>query len=322
MSNARSSVTAFAPATIANVGSGFDVLGCALESLGDTVTARYSVTPGITIDAVTGDSGKLPIDPALNTAGVAVMAMWGALPHATKLAQDAPGIALTVNKGLPIGSGLGSSSASAAAALVASNALLKNPFERHELLPFAMEAERVACGAAHADNVAPSILGGFVLIRSYSPLDIVQLPSPPSVFLAVVIPDVEVRTADARKVLKKMVPLETAVTQWGNVAALVAGIYRDDAELMGRSLTDSIIEPERSQLIPGFEEVKSAALASGALGCSISGSGPSVFALCSSKEQAHRVTSAMKEAFQSCQISATSHISAINATGARVIEHR
>jgi homoserine kinase len=322
VSNERSSVTAFAPATIANVGSGFDVLGCALESLGDTVTARHSTTAGITIDAVTGDSGKLPVDPARNTAGVAVMAMWEALPNTVKLAQESCGIALTVNKGLPIGSGLGSSSASAAAALVAANELLKNPFERHELLPFAMEAERVACGAAHADNVAPSLLGGFVLIRSYSPLDIVQLPSPPSVLLAVVIPDVEVRTSDARKVLKKMVPLETAVIQWGNVAALVAGIYRDDPQLMGRSLTDSIIEPERCQLIPGFEQVKAAALASGALGCSISGSGPSVFALCPSKEQARSVTAAMQEAFRSFQISSTSHISAINATGARVIDHR
>jgi homoserine kinase len=313
-------VTVFAPATIANVGSAFDVLGCALDGIGDTVTASSSSIPGITIDSISGDSGKLPLDPALNTAGVAVKALTDALatrqPHKTA----SMGISLAVSKGLPIASGLGSSSASAAAALVAANALLGSPFERRDLLPFAMEAERVACGTAHADNVAPSLLGGFVLIRSYAPLDIIQLPPPPSAVIALAMPQLELRTADARKVLKKMVPLETAVIQWGNVAALVAGIFRDDLPLIGRSLADSIIEPERSQLIPGFESVKAAALAAGALGVSISGAGPSVFALCSSVSQADKVAVVMQSAFHGAGIPSTTHVSAVNAVGARVIK--
>lgn len=316
------SATAFAPATIANVGSAFDVLGCALDVIGDTVTATNSNTPGITIDFISGDSGILPLDPSLNTAGVAVRALTDALASQPSHFTRSTGISLTISKGLPIASGLGSSSASAVAALVAANALLGNPFERRELLPFAMEAERIACGTAHADNVAPSLLGGFVLIRSYEPLDVIQLPSPPSAVIALAMPQLELRTSDARKVLKRMVPLETAVIQWGNVAALVAGIFRDDLQLIGRSLADSIIEPERSQLIPGFESVKAVALKAGALGFSISGAGPSVFALCSNALHAERVASAMHAAFLSAGIPSTTHVSAINAAGARIIEQR
>jgi homoserine kinase len=182
-----------------------------------------------------------------------------------------------------------------------------------------MEGERVACGAAHADNVGPCLLGGFVLIRSYEPLDIVQLPCPSSASIAVVSPHVELRTSDARKILKKSVSLQAAVGQWGNVAALIASIYRDDIELMGRSLADGIIEPERGQLIPGYRDVKSAAEHEGAVGCSISGSGPSIFALCRDKVHAQRVASAMAASFRHIGIDSTQHVSGFNTVGAVIL---
>jgi homoserine kinase len=191
------------------------------------------------------------------------------------------------------------------AAVVAANELYGAPLSREELLPFAMEGERVACGAAHADNVAPALLGGFVLIRSYDPLDVVHLPTPSTAWVTVLSPNLELKTQDARKVLKRSVSLESAVSQWGNVAALVAGIYKNDVGLMGRALQDKIVEPERAQLIPGYAAAKRAALEAGAAGCSISGSGPSVFALTESREAAERVGGVMQEAFARLEINSS-----------------
>jgi homoserine kinase len=314
------SVTVFAPATVANVGSAFDVLGFALDTPGDTITATLADTPGVAVQAITGDGGVLPTDPARNTAAVSAQALLNRLIAQDSSTYSEVGITLSINKGLPIGSGMGSSSASAVGGVVAANELLGCPFTRMELLPFAMEGERVACGAAHADNAAPCLLGGFVLIRSYKPLDVIPLPSPTSIAVAVVSPRMELRTSDARKILKRSVALEAAIAQWGNVAALVAGIYRNDSELMGRALTDSIIEPERGQLIPGYTEVKHAAKSSGALGCAISGSGPAIFALCRDRHSAERAATAMVAAFQhAAGVAATSYISGINTTGATVI---
>lgn len=313
----RKSVTVFAPATIANVGCAFDVLGFALDAPGDTVTATLSATPGVHVKEITGDQGRLPIDSAHNTAAVSAQALLNALQKRDNKRYSEIGINLSINKGLPIGSGLGSSSASTVAGVVAANELLGHPYSRKELLPFAMEGERIACGAAHADNVAPCLLGGFVLIRSYSPLDIIPLPSPPSVIIAVVSPRIELRTSDARKILKRTVPLEAAISQWGNVAALIAGIYQNDIALMGRALADSIIEPERGQLIPGYSAVKKAADTAGALGCSISGSGPSIFALCSDHDHAQRVGGIMVTTFRDAVgVESDCHISGINTTGA------
>ncbi len=313
-----SSATAFAPATVANVGSAFDVLGFALEHPGDCVHASVSASSGVRILGIEGDGGRLPRDPLKNTAGVSVRAL---LDHL--VAGDASlaslGLDLTIRKGLPIGSGLGSSSASAVAAVVAANAALGEPLARSELLPFAMEGERVACGTAHADNVAPALLGGFVLIRSYEPLDVVMLPAPPQALVVVATPHIELNTHDARRVLRRSVPLSAAVAQWGNVAALVAGIFQGDVALMGRALEDKIIEPERSQLIPGFSAVKSAALDAGALGCSISGSGPSIFALCRSRQSAERVGESMQLAFSQVPLSATVHVSPVNPLGATIV---
>ncbi len=313
-----SSAKVFAPATVANVGSAFDVLGFALDSPGDTVEAVRSASPGVRIVDVRGDHGVLSHDPARNTAGVSVQALLAHL-SATQPQLGTPGIDLVIEKGLPIGSGLGSSSASTVAAVVAANELLGSPLSRADLLPFAMEGERVACGSAHADNVAPSLLGGFVLIRSYTPLDVVSLPAPRSVWVSVVTPHLELRTQDARKVLKRTVSLESAISQWGNVAALVAGIYRNDVALMGRALEDRIIEPERAQLIPGFAEVKAAALEAGANGCSISGSGPSLFALSASRDAAKAIGAAMQAAFSGLSLVSTVHTSQVNPEGAKVI---
>lgn len=308
----------FAPATVANVGSAFDVLGFALESPGDTIEVRLINEPGVQIAEVAGDQGHLSREPDRNTAGVSVAAL---LQHLSERNPGAvqPGIELRIEKGLPIGSGLGSSSASSVAAVVAANEVLGRPLMRRELLPFAMEGERAACGSAHADNVAPSLLGGFVLIRSYAPLEIIEIPAPTCLWVSVVSPSLELRTHDARRVLKRSVSLDTAVAQWGNVAALVAGIYQADVGLMGRALEDKIIEPERAQLIPGFFEVKAAALAAGAAGCSISGSGPSIFALSSSEETARAIGTAMQRAFAALSIESAVHLSRVNPHGATVL---
>ena len=311
-------VRVFAPATVANVGSAFDVLGFALDAPGDTVQATLSASAGVRVVSISGDEGRLPLEADQNTAGVSVRALLEHLRVSDARLSEI-GIELTIEKGLPIGSGLGSSSASTVAAVVAANELLGSPLSRLELVPFAMEGERVACGAAHADNVAPSLLGGFVLIRSYSPLDVIALPAPEQVWVSVVSPHLELRTQDARKVLKKNVPLASAVAQWGNVAALVAGIYQRDIALMGRSLEDRIVEPERAQLIPGFFEVKEAALSAGAVGCSISGSGPSIFALSDAEGTAARVGQAMQSVFTGLSVGSTVHVSRVNPTGARVV---
>ena len=312
-------VRVFAPATVANVGSAFDVLGFALEAPGDTVEASLSSTPGIRIRSVSGDGGRLPLETERNTAGVSAQALLEHL-RAHDLSLSGVGVELSIEKGLPIGSGLGSSSASTVAAVVAVNHLLGDRLSRIDLVPFAMEGERVACGSAHADNVAPALLGGFALIRSYAPLDIISIPAPEEAWAIVVSPHLELKTQDARKVLKRTVSLDAAVSQWGNVAALVAGIYRKDIPLMGRALEDKIIEPERAQLIPGFFDVKEAALRASAAGCSISGSGPSVFALSDSEDTALAIGEAMTRALTKLAISSSLHISRINRHGARIIE--
>lgn len=313
------SVTVSAPATVANVGSAFDVLGFAVAHPGDTVTARTSSTPGVTISEISGDNGMLSRDPYFNTAGVSVLALIRILQERDASRYSNVGIELSLQKGLPIGSGLGSSSASTVAAVVAANELLGSPLSREELLPCAMEGERIACGAAHADNVAPALLGGFVLIRSYHPLDVIHLPTPSNAWVTVISPHLELKTQDARKVLKRSVALESAISQWGNVAALVAGIYRNDVKLMGRALEDKIVEPERAQLIPGYAAAKSAALAAGAAGCSISGSGPSLFALAESESIARTIGDAMIAAFSSMAVASKAYISQINSAGATIV---
>lgn len=220
---------------------------------------------------------------------------------------------------MPLGSGLGSSAASTVAGVYAINELLDKPMAVKDLLPFAMEGERIASGSAHADNVAPCLLGGFVLVRSYSPLDVIKLPVPKNLYATIVHPHVEVQTRDARNILRKQVELSDAVTQWGNVGGLVAGLLMEDIALIGRSLQDVIVEPVRSVLIPGFDDVKQAAMEAGALGGSISGSGPSVFALSTSLEVAKKIGKAMYDAFAQYKIESDVFVSPINPEGPKVI---
>jgi homoserine kinase len=308
----RDEVRVFASATVANVASGFDVLGFAIEEPGDVVVARRSREPGVRIALVTGDAGRLPREADRNTASVAVAGLLARIGSPF-------GIELELHKRMPLASGLGSSAASAVAGVFAANLLAGQPVPREELLPFVMEAERVACGSAHADNVAPALLGGFVLIRSYHPLDVVRLPVPAGLWAAVVHPHIEVRTEDARKVLKRDIHLSRAVEQWGNLAGLVASLYAGDLALLARCLKDVVAEPVRSLLIPGFPTVKQAALDAGALGCSISGSGPSLFALCASEGAARAAAAAMSGAFGRAELESDQFVSPVNTTGPREI---
>jgi homoserine kinase len=309
----RKTVAVFAPATVANVASGFDVLGFALERPGDTVALRRIPEKRVEILAVEGDGGQLPRDPDKNTASVAAKRFLEAVGFPF-------GLEITVHKQMPMSSGLGSSAASSVAAVYAANLLAGSPFTARQLLPFTMEAEEVACGSAHADNVAPSLLGGFVLIRSYDPLDVVQLPVPSGLAVATVHPHTEIKTEDARRILKKELRLSDAVRQWGNLAALVAALYQGDLDLLSRSLQDVVAEPRRGLLIPGFAKVKQAASEAGALGCSISGSGPSVFSLCRSIQSAGNVGVAMQSAFAGIGLESDVYLSGINETGPVVVE--
>lgn len=269
--------------------------------------------PGVRIRQIRGDGGKLPTDPEKNTAGIAVIKL---LEH---LGSD-QGFEIDLTKRMPLGSGMGSSAASSVAAVYAANKLLGSPLKSEELLPFAMEGERIASGAAHADNAAPSLLGGFVLIRSYDPLDVVRIPTPDSLYCSLLHPEIEVLTDDARKILKRHILLKDAIVQWGNVAGLMTGLILSDYDLIGRSMRDVVIEPVRSLLIPGFDEIKQAALEAGALGCSISGSGPSLFALSTSEEVASQIGNAMQSVFASRDIESEIYVSPINPVGPKVLD--
>lgn len=307
------SIKVFAPATVANVACGFDILGFAINEPGDEILLRRRAEPGIAITTITGDQGRLPYDPAKNTAGIAVSKF---LEH-TGITE---GVEIELYKKMPLGSGMGSSAASAVAGVFAANKLFNEPLKIQDLLPFTMESEGVASGAAHADNAAPSLLGGFILIRSYEPLDIVRIPTPDSLYCTLLHPQIEVLTDDARKILKKHILLKDAIVQWGNVAGLIMGLTTSDYGLISRSMQDVIIEPVRSLLIPGYDTIKEAAIDAGALGCSISGSGPSVFALNTSMETATTVGEAMQAACNDQGIESELYISPINKDGPRVME--
>lgn len=311
----KTEVRVFAPASVGNVTCGFDVMGFALQEPGDEVVARPSDGEGARVARVTGDDGLLPLNVRENTAGVAAQALLDHLDLGT-------GVELEVHKKMPLGSGMGSSAASAVAAAVAVNRLLGQPLERKELLVFAAEGERAACGAAHLDNVAPSLLGGFVFIRSQDPPDVIELECPVDLYASVVRPKIEIRTEDTRKILRREVPLGKAVVQWGNVGGLVAGLLKGDLELVARSLEDVIVEPVRSVLIPGFDRVKQAALEAGALGGGISGGGPSIFALSSSESTATEVARGMSHEFDAVGLDNEIYVSRIEGDGARVLEER
>ncbi len=305
-------VRVFAPATVANLGCGFDVMGLAIDEPGDEIVLSLNKQKKIFIKSISGDEGKLSHDAKKNTASVAIQAMLNEL-------KSKQGFDVVLKKKMPLGSGLGSSAASSVAGVYAANILLGKPFSKRELVRFAMQGEKVASGAAHADNVAPCMLGGIVLIRSYHPLDIIELPVPKQLYLVVVHPHVEVLTKDARAVLKKNIPMEAAIRQWGNTAALSAGLFGNDLELVGRAVEDHVAEPYRAALIPHFKKVKHAALENGAIASSISGSGPSIFAMCDGKSKTKKVADVMRRIFSQHKINSEVYISSVNRKGARVL---
>jgi homoserine kinase len=310
----KDSVKVFAPATVANVVCGYDVLGFAVNQPGDEVVMRLTGGKGIAISKITGDDGKLPLNPAKNTVSASVQ------HYLNHIGKPDLGIDIELHKKMPIGSGLGSSSASTVAGLFAINTLLNGPLNNKELVPFAMKGEELACGYGHADNVAPALMGGFVLIRSYEPLDIISLPFPQDLHAAIVYPEVDVPTKDARQMIRSKVLLKDAVTQWGNVAGLVSGLFMNDYGLIGRSMTDILVEPTRSILIPDFAVMKLLALEHGALGFGISGSGPSVFALTRDAETAGTITAKLQQHLKGLAINSLSFVSEVNKKGPIILD--
>lgn len=300
----------FCPATIANLSCGFDVLGLCLETAGDEMIIKKSNVKGVRITKIIG--ADLPLEAEKNVAGVAALAMLENL-------ETEFGFDIEIYKNIKAGSGIGSSAASSAGAVFGINELLGKPFTRKELVLFAMQGEKLASGNAHADNVAPALLGGFTLVRSSNPLDIIKIESPSELYATVVHPQIELKTSDARSVLKQNVSLKSAITQWGNVGGLIAGLYTKDYELIGRSLHDEIIEPLRSVLIPGFDLIKQTALENGALGSGISGSGPSIFALSKGKETAEKIGKAMGAVYENMNLPYEIHVSKVNDEGMKVI---
>ncbi|MDF4204612.1 homoserine kinase [Maribacter sp. SA7] len=306
----QNEIKVFCPATVANVSCGFDVLGVALDAVGDEMVVRKVPQKGIKITKLTGQD--LPKETLNNVAGVA--------GNAFLLASDYDGgFEIEIDKRIKPGSGIGSSAASSAGAVWAMNHLLNNPFSKTELVKFAMEGERLASDVAHADNVAPALFGGFTLVRSYSPLDIIDIPAPSELYITIIHPQIEIKTSDSRKILKTTISMETGIKQWGNVGGLVAGLFKEDYELIGRSLEDHIVEPIRSILIPGFDEVKKVSLEAGALGSGISGSGPSIFSFSKGEETAINVGNAMKTVYDKIGIAYEIHVSKINMEGVKLL---
>lgn len=300
----------FCPATIANISCGFDVLGLCLETVGDEMIIRKSDVKGIKITKIVGE--ELPLETSKNVAGVAALALLDAIDYKF-------GFEIEIYKNIKPGSGIGSSAASAAGAVFGINELLGKPFTRKELVEFAMKGEAIASGSEHADNVAPAILGGITLVRSSAPLDIIKIESPSELYATVIHPQIELKTSEMRAVLQPMIPLKSAILQWGNLGGLIAGLYTSDYELIGRSLHDEIVEPLRGPFIPKFDVIKKTALENGALGSGISGSGPSIFALSKGIETANRIAKAMFVVYEDMNLPFEIHVSKVNPEGVKII---
>jgi homoserine kinase len=274
---------------------------------------RVTGKPDITISKITGDNGRLPLDPAKNTVSVSVQ------HYLKSIDRTDIGLDIELHKKMPIGSGLGSSSASTVAGLFAAKTLLGDETDVTKLLPFAMKGEEMACGHGHADNVAPALMGGFVLIRSYEPLDVIRLPHPKGLYCAIVFPDVDVPTREARQIIRDKIYMKDAVTQWGNIAGLVSGLFMNDLDLIGRSMKDILVEPVRSMLIPDFYKMRDMAMELGAISFGISGSGPSVFAFARDADTANRITQKLQRHLTGISIGSNAYVSTINDKGPRVI---
>ena len=306
------SIKVFAPGSVSNVGCGFDILGFAIDGIGDEMILNKNDSNKMYIKPIEGYE-DLPTEPSKNVAGVAIQALLDDL-------GSNQGFEIEIKKNIKPGSGIGSSSASAAGAVVAVNELLGKPYSREELVNFAMQGEIAASGDAHADNAAPTVLGGFCIIRAYDPLDVIQIESPKDLWCVVIHPQIEVKTKEARELLSTQVDLKKAIRQWGNVAGLISGLHKSDYNLIGRSLEYHIVEKQRKVLIPEFDNLKQAVLEAGALGCSISGSGPSVFALCEGEEKAKAINLAMNKVFSKTTIPYFIYPSQVSNNGVRILE--
>ena len=300
----------FSPATVANVACGYDVLGFCLDAVGDEMLIRKVDKKGIRITKIEGF--ELPFKTELNVAGVSALAMYETL-------QPDCGFEIEIYKNIKPGSGIGSSAASAVGSVFGMNALLGSPYNKTELTQFAMKGEALASKCEHADNLAPALFGGFTLVKSLSPLEILEIPSPDKLYATIIHPQIEVKTANSRAILPKEVKLQEAIVQWANFGSLIHSLHTNNYQLMKRSLHDAIIEPHRSKLIPFYKEVKQAALNAGALGTNISGSGPSIFSLCKGIETATLVSDAIEKVYLSTGIKFDIHISKINIEGIKVL---
>ena len=305
-------IKVLAPATVSNVGPGFDIMGFALHLPVEEMILTIKAKPGIKIKKISGDNNALPLDINKNTATVALKNMLNQL-------HENFGIELTINKKIISGSGLGSSAASAVASVFALNELLDKPFTKNQLLDFALQGEAVASGSIHADNVAPCLFGGFILIRDYNPIDLIKIKSPKNLFCTILHPQFEIKTSEARKLIKKKYSLKELLTQSGNAAGLVTGLLKNDYQLIKRSLHDVVAEPARAKLIPGFYDIKNAALNNGSIGCSISGSGPAIFAFSKSMDEAIQIGKAMKNVSSKFVKKNNVYVSSINNDGPQVI---
>lgn len=301
----------FSPATVANVACGFDVLGFCLDSVGDEMVIRKTAKKGIFITKIEGGF-NLPYDTELNVAGVSALAMYEAIDVDF-------GFEIEINKKIKPGSGIGSSAASAVGSVFGMNELLGRPFNKTQLTEFAIKGEALASKCEHADNLAPALFGGFTLVKSISPLVILEIPSPDDLFATIIHPQIEIKTSESRAVLPKQVALSDAIAQWANLGSLVHALHTNDYNLISHSLKDIIVEPYRSQLIPHFKDVKKAALESGALGAGISGSGPSIFSLSKSMQTALNVKDAMNAVYSNTGIAFDIHVSKINTDGVIII---
>lgn len=303
-------VRLFSPATISNLSCGFDVLGLCLETIGDYMEIIKSKKKGIYITSIIGE--KIPYDVKKNVAGVASEALIDSL-------KPDFGFEIKIDKKIKPGSGIGSSAASSVGAVVGINHLLGNPFKLKELIPYALEGEKLACGSKHSDNVAPAILGGITLVRSTKPIDIIKLPIPKNLKAVIIHPKIEIKTADARKVLDKSIPLEKASQYWANLGAFVSSLYENNYELMKKSIVDDIIEPKRSQLIPMFDSLKQIANDNDSIGCGISGSGPSVFSLANGLKTAKIINNSFKKIYEETGIPFKTYVSDINKSGVKIL---
>ena len=307
---AKDEIKVYGPATVSNVGPGFDLLGFAMESPGDEMIIRRNGTGKLNLFNET--DYELPTDPEQNVASVAALSLLSEL-------GSPAGFDIIFTQKIPPGSGVGSSAASSVAAVVGINELLGSPFDTAALIPYAMEGEKLASGEVHADNIAPALLGGVTLIRGYDPLDIKHIPYPADLWCAVIHPDLEIKTLESRKLIPRTIPLETALKQCGNLAGLIAGLSTGDYSLIGRSVKDQFAEPYRTQYLPDFAELKAAAIDAGSVGTGLSGSGPSVFSLCRGEEMATSVGGVMKAHFAVRGIDSRLYISRISQAGCKII---